>query len=573
MQKKHLQFLIIQPFGFMEKFKNQKLIFIIILIIASILRFVGIDWDQNNHLHPDERFLTMVGTAIHLPSSVGDFFQTQKNPLNPYNYQDFNFFVYGTLPLWLVKILAVYLHYDSYQTFNLFGRIVSGFFDLLSLFLVYKIANQLQKGLGILSSLFYAFSVLPIQLSHFFAVDTFLNFFLLGTFYFLSQKRSIVAAIFYSLALSCKVSGIIFLPVIFIFLVKNSTFVIKKTITNFLVFGFIVGLFLRLFQPHLFVGAYNLNPEFTKSIKTLSSFNNSSGWFPPAVQWISKTKLLFPLKNIIFWGLGLPFSVFLILGIIKIRLKFSFIVMLFWIVLLLVYQGTQFSYTMRYFLPIYPYLSIYAAFGFTCLHSRLKYPVLGLGIIFTICFLNIYLQPHSRVQSSIWIDKNIPEQSVLSYEYWDDLLPLQLPDQQRTYNFIKLQLFNQETPQKWLQINQDLNKVDYLILSSNRLWASIPTVPNLYPQTSVFYQKLFDQQLPFRLVYRQTVYPGIQLPINRCLYFGISNYPYHYQKNSWFDIDNCNHPGIYLRDDTAEEAFTVYDHPQVLIFKNESHIL
>jgi hypothetical protein len=37
--------------------------------------------------------------------------------------------------------------------------------------------------------------------------------------------------------------------------------------------------------------------------------------------------------------------------------------------------------------------------------------------------------------------------------------------------------------------------------------------------------------------------------------------------NKFFDIDkNCSYPGIYFRDDLAQESFTVYDHPQVIIF-------
>jgi len=66
-------------------------------------------------------------------------------------------------------------------------------------------------------------------------------------------------------------------------------------------------------------------------------------------------------------------------------------------------------------------------------------------------------------------------------------------------------------------------------------------------------------------------YPGFSLPfLNKCYYFGQTNYPYQDKSNHFFEISNCNYPGIYLRDDTAEESFTVYDHPKVLIFQNNS---
>ena len=40
------------------------LILIIVLLAGAYLRVVGIRWDETYHLHPDERFLTMVETGI-----------------------------------------------------------------------------------------------------------------------------------------------------------------------------------------------------------------------------------------------------------------------------------------------------------------------------------------------------------------------------------------------------------------------------------------------------------------------------------------------------------------------------
>jgi hypothetical protein len=43
----------------------------LILLGGALLRFQGINWDSGQHLHPDERFLTMVETAIQWPTSIG----------------------------------------------------------------------------------------------------------------------------------------------------------------------------------------------------------------------------------------------------------------------------------------------------------------------------------------------------------------------------------------------------------------------------------------------------------------------------------------------------------------------
>ena len=132
-----------------------------------------------------------------------------------------------------------------------------------------------------------------------------------------------------------------------------------------------------------------------------------------------------------------------------------------------------------------------------------------------------------------------------------------------------MHLYDSDTETKWQQINSILDNTDYLFLTSNRLWSSIPTVSNRYPITTKYYQNLFDGNSQFKKIIEFNSYPGISLPfLKKCIYFGPTNYPYLENKNRWFDIDfTCKYPGIYLRDDTAEEAFSVYDHPKVIIFK------
>ena len=223
---------------------------------------------------------------------------------------------------------------------------------------------------------------------------------------------------------------------------------------------------------------------------------------------------------------------------------------------------------MRYFLIIYPFFCLLAGYYLSTISKKITIGIIVLQILIAIGFLSVYSRPHSRVQASDWIYQNLPAGSVITNDYWDDALPLSLSENNPgLYSQVTLHPFDPDTPDKIQTLMSQIGSVDYLIMSSNRLWASIPKASQLYPDTSRFYQDLFGQKLNFTLTKSIYSYPGFNLPsLKNCYLFGPTDYPI--PNNSWFTVDrNCLYPGIYLRDDTAEEAFTVYDHPQVLIFK------
>jgi len=563
--------------------KNTNTIIFLIIILGLCLRLYGLNWDQGHHLHPDERFLTMFVNDIKLPSSFKQYLSVD-SPLNPYNYDQYKFFVYGTFPTTLVTFVSSILNLKSYFYINLVGRGLSALFDSLNIFLLFYffklIINNSQKAL--IPSLLYALAVLPIQLSHFFAVDTFLNTFVFATFTFLLYwyyKRKllylILASIFYGLALSSKISAVFFTPIILlIFLFRLwKTKNIISTFLNGLIFSLISFLTIKIASPYYFSQFFTPNPIFVDSIKTLSSFNNQ--YFPPAVQWLSKTKFIFPALNLIFWSLGIPLSLVFVFSLIKLpKLKIIPIFLsAIWVVYLFIFQSSQFSYAQRYYLLLFPTLIIFISYLLIHLSPILVSLLLIFHLIYLLTFVNIYRLPHSRIQASSWIYKNIPQNSILSCEHWDDCLPLPIENQTINHQTISLDLYNQDTPDKWPPIYQNLFQIDYLVLSSNRLWGSITKVADIYPHTSLFYRQLFtgkpllDSGVSFTKIAQFNNYPGFYLPfIKNCIYIGPSDYPGLQKK--WFQIDpNCLYPGIYLRDDTADESFTVYDHPQVLIFK------
>ena len=105
--------------------------FVALLLGAALLRLVGIGWDEGQHLHPDERFLTQVETGLRWPEGafLTTYFDEAKSTLNPRNV-GFTFFAYGDFPIVLVKGVSVALGRTSYDQVYLVGRAMAALVDL-----------------------------------------------------------------------------------------------------------------------------------------------------------------------------------------------------------------------------------------------------------------------------------------------------------------------------------------------------------------------------------------------------------------------------------------------------------
>ena len=160
------------------------LLLAVIVLVGGYFRFVGMDWDQGQHLHPDERFLTMVTSDMTPVSSLGEYFNTATSTLNPHNIGH-GFYVYGDLPVILVRYIAQAINQTGYDQIYLVGRAVSAALDLLTILLTFLIAMRLfrDRRIALLAAAFDALAVLQIQLSHYFTVDIPANFFIFLSIY------------------------------------------------------------------------------------------------------------------------------------------------------------------------------------------------------------------------------------------------------------------------------------------------------------------------------------------------------------------------------------------------------
>ena len=243
---------------------------LLILLAGTGLRFHGLYWDQPAgaqaplQMHPDERFLSLVASDLHWPSSIGGYFDTARSPLNPYNDPNTHSYVYGTFPLFLAKgaftlfgaqcgqsptgapgvivcahrqpfqavgnvlpgfadnAVASFIGKgcvtatDSYDGTVVCGRRITSLFDVATIGFVFALGWSLFGGavgrkVGLLAALFYALAVLPTQLAHFWTMDPYVTFFGAATLVLsalllrpaakpLSQRKT--AAIFVGLGVS-----------------------------------------------------------------------------------------------------------------------------------------------------------------------------------------------------------------------------------------------------------------------------------------------------------------------------------------------------------------------------------
>ncbi|MBI4492551.1 MAG: glycosyltransferase family 39 protein [Chloroflexi bacterium] len=577
----------------------------VILLLGAALRLYNVNWDVDQHLHPDERFVTMVETAIQLPSGLAQYFDTRTSPLNPYN-RGYNSFVYGTYPLFLVRALAEPLGMQTYDKIHLLGRMISAVHDLGTIVLVFLIGTHLYgRRVGLLAALLLAFTALDIQQSHFFTVDTYLTFYLAAAFYCtlraLESRRPawyVLAGVAVGLATASKINALLFgiVPLAAIgadWLRHRGQARSRQTGWSPLVGGVAMGLVtlavFRLGQPYAFAGPSVIdvlpNPAWLNDLTAWQRIASGEADYPPGHQWAFTEPYLFPLRNIVLWGMGLPLGAAAWIGVAVAALQLArgwrrhehHLLILVWILVNFWYWGQQFVKTVRYYLPMYPFLVLLAAyFGFWILDfglrrlraassvqpegihdtgsapanpkseirnpkSVLAYLVLAIitggAILYGLAFTSIYSRPVTRVAASDWIYEHIPPGTAIGFEHWDDPIPLRRPGHDPgIYKGVQFTLYDDDYyPQKRDKLEKDLNQAEYIFLTSNRLYGSIARLPMRYPLSTRYYQWLFNGDLGFRLERTFTSYPSL---------FGLS-----------------------LSDDTAEEAFTVYDHPKVLIFR------
>jgi hypothetical protein len=394
-----------------------------------------------------------------------------------------------------------------------------------------------------------------------------------------SMFKALLAGVLFGLALATKASAIVIaisvIAIMFIDFVgifihhtnKPSVYLphLKTALKNTCTYGLILAAAaLAVFivgEPYALID----NKTYWEQTLYQSMMTKDAFVFPYTLQYVGKVRYLYELQNIFLYGMGPVIAALCFLGtgyamVISFQKKhrhlftkliplFIFFISYFWVV-----GGFAIGF-MRYMLPVYPLLCLFGAMLLYALFVRIKHkttnrtlPYMFLLVLFAffllwpLSFEHIYTQNNTRYTATQWINQNIPAGKTIAIEHWDDGLPLA---GQEKYPVQTLALYEPDTPEKWSTINSQLNQTDYIIIASNRLYTPLQKLTRCdklpptrcYPLTTAYYQRLFSGQLGFQKVAEFTDYPTVP----------IMNLP--------------------LNDQGADESFTVYDHPKVMIFK------
>ncbi len=533
----------------------------LLLGIALVLRIGGVTHGVS--FHPDERHIISVTERM---LREGDW--------NP------RFFAYGSFPFYLhgfatIVFKPVWPWLGTYDGLFVVGRSIAVLCGVLTVFLTFHLGRFVSgaRSVGFLAALLLALNVFHVQLSRFYTVDVVLTTISVGaTLLFCriarggSRRDYSLAGLVMGLALATKISALSLLaPFLVAVGIERLS---RKDWGSWRSYRGMVGA-LVLALLFLFLAA----PYSLLDYQTFLRHNHEQiamtrgDWRPPyTVQYAETAPYTYALEQMYRYTFGPFLGIVVLMGTVWLgfrqlrRLRPLECVLLAAIIpVFVLVAGLQVKFP-RYLLPLYPLLCVCGALGLRALGEQLAAlvrsarwaesmrvlpaaVVIVASAIYVSAFVGIYRQPHSYVAASEWIFEHVPPGARLLGVHWDDKLPLSLPG--RSPHLMRYQyegpehelvVYEPESPAKLDRMATQLANHDFIILPTARTYGSIPRLPGEFPDTTRLFSALFRGELGYGLVQSFKVRPTVGSHV--------------------------------FNDDLADESFSVYDHPKVLVFRN-----
>ncbi len=499
------------------------------------------------------------------------------------------------------------------------GRLLIASLDTLTILLLYLLTRRIyNRAAGLLAAAFYAFTAQAIQLSHFFTMDpastTFTVLAVLGAVQMVQDRNwraVVVAGVGAGLAIAGKFSALPILaaPVVAAMLIgwdvqrRNRAAGHSPAAREQLLalLGAPVALLLAAItffvtSPYAVLDWENFAQA--TLIEQGAMVRGVADW-PFTRQYRNTTPYLYFIEQQVRWGLGWPLGLValagtayavsrLLVGLARFvsgwfRLQWgaeapaplsrellALLVVWSWVAPYFGITGAFLAKFNRYMSPVLPFVMVFAAgliwrlWTWTRTHpasdalesadeprSR-SWPKIGalliasiglIGAIFwSAAYVNgVYQREHPWSQAARWLYQNAPPGSVILTEQWDDPPPYGVPGEPELnmgavgLSRIDWGPYEEDTAEKYQILKAKLREADFVWYSSKRIYDSVDELPERYPMTIRYYEAMWSGELGYDLALEVTTPPRL---------FGRE-----------------------FEDRSADESWSLYDHPQVTIFR------
>lgn len=573
--------------------RYHKIFILILFVILVYTRFVNLPWGLPYPMHPDERNMAVAISQL----SCAQLFS--HDCLNPH------FFAYGQLPLYVSYFgVTVYraLTFSSnisisYSEAVIALRFISAISSLVTVLLMLKILYALDETIKktffkYVAIIIFIFSPGLIQFSHFGTTESLLMFFYTSILYlsmrFVQKEYSHSFYIFgtsflLGLAIGTKISSIIFAGVPFVaFLIDSYSSQSSRKLLRFC-FSLIkmlslASIFSILSSPYNFIQF----GDFLGSISYESDIATGRYVAFYIRQFVATMPVFFQFQYIFPYALGWGIFILSIAGFFLLPYTHKNNLLRFAFLLYFLPTAFLFSKWTRFISPVLPVMLIMATYLLFKIFSLVKISRFLKGSFFAlltlmlclpgIAYLSIYQTADVRFTASDWVFKNIPSNSYIFSETANVVdIPIQAPYYPenyyagKTYKYISFNLYDIDTNLSLQNdLQTDLQQAEYIFVPSRRIFMNHTcyneklsvaskidrsndcTIKSKdYPALQSYYDNLFSGKLGFEKVAEFSSYPSISLFGKKFLEFP---------------------------DETAEESWTVFDHPVIRIFKRvQSH--
>jgi len=528
---------------------------VVIVLVGGFLRFQKLDWGGGFFFHPDERNIASSISSLRFPGNM-----------NP------GFFAYGSFPIYLnfflQKLLGrfgIFLGDSSFSEAIMLGRLLSAVTSTANILFAYVVGKRLfSERVGIFCAFLTTVTVGFIQYAHFATFETFLAFLYLLLFFVSAGviKRNgltdwLALGLVFGFSVSIKITSLLLAGVYPFVLYRVLQRCISKRRILRTIFSAILSLFLAalifivtnpysLLDFSSFRTAITVESGIARGIIPIfytQQFSDTPAflfYFLRVFPWIGGLGLTLLLPFSVIWGCWLWKRGQAIVGLLLVLLLPHF-----------VFNSFLFVKWTRYMIPLLPFFLVLVSLMldriilfrphrfFWSLQIGFVSVVIALSVLWAFAFEQIYTGSDPRVAASVWAERHLGQSSKILSETYDlGVLPFndRFAQNITLFNFYDLAALP-TTDERLQQLATLLEKSDYIILPSRRVWKNTFDHPQRYPLRYSFYSTLFDGSLGFTKIKEFSSPPKLL--------------------------------GYTIDDNAAEETFQVFDHPTLVIFKKQ----